>query len=337
MISAAILGLGRWGQTFVRAVQKGKSQEIQFVAALTRTPEKARAFCAEHGVPLVASYDEILKNPKIDAVVLATPHSQHEEQVKAAAAAGKHILVEKPIALTRQSAEVCVEAARRAGVILGVGFNRRFHPSIVELRRRLKSGELGKLVMMVGQQTSGSAPFLPRGEWRLDPDESPAGALTAVGVHTIDHMIEFAGPVSEVMAISSRRGIDHAEDTTTIHLVFKSGVSATMAAALSTAPNFSFTVYGTKGLVEVSHNTLKDFRFVPMPDGAPTGPVTAPPAEVVEHKGVDMLKTELEILAGAIRDKTPYPMDLGEILHGMSVFDAIVESAETRRVVKVAG
>ena len=335
MINAAILGLGRWGQTFVRAVQKGRSSEIQFIAAQTRSPDKARAFCAEHGVPLVASYQDILSDPKVDVVVLATPHSQHEAQVKAAAAAGKHILVEKPIALTRQSAEICAAAARTAGVVLAVGFNRRFHPSIVELRRRLRAGDLGKLVMMVGQQTSGTGPVLPCDEWRLNPEESPAGALTAVGVHAIDHMIEFAGPVREVLAVASRRGIDHAEDTTTIHLTFASGVSATMACALSTAPNFSFTVYGTKGLVEISHISLKDVRFVPAPDSYPTGPVVAPPPELTEHKGVDMLKIELETLARAIKDKTPYPVPIEEILHGMSVFDAIVLSSKTGRVVAV--
>ncbi len=335
MINAAIVGLGRWGQSFVRAVQ-GKSTEIRFIAAHTRTLDKARAFCAEHDVPLVASYQEVLSNPKVDVVVLATPHSQHEAQVKTAAAAGKHILVEKPIALSRPSAEACVAAAHAAGVILAVGFNRRFHPSIVELRRRVRAGDLGKLVSMVGQQTSGSGPFLPKDEWRLDPDESPAGALTAVGVHCIDHMIELAGPVREVYCVTGRRGIDHADDTTTIHLSFASGMTALMFGSLSTAPNFSITVYGSKGLIEVSHNTLKDFRFVPMPDAAPTGPVTAPPPELLEHKDVDMLKIELETLARCIRDKAPYPIPPEEILHGMSVFDAIVESSKTGRVVAVA-
>lgn len=334
MVNAAIVGLGRWGQSFVRSVQ-GKSADIRFIAGHTRTLEKARAFCATHDVPLAASYAEILANPAVDAVVLATPHSQHEAQVKAAAAAGKHVLVEKPIALSLPSAEACVAATRAAGVMLAVGFNRRFHPSIVELRRRVQAGELGKLVAMVGQQTSGSGPFLPKGEWRLDPAESPAGALTAVGVHCIDHMIELAGPVREVYCVTGRRGIDHADDTTSMHLTFTSGLTALMFCSLSTAPNLSFTVYGSKGLVEVSHTTLENFRFVPMPDVAPTGPITAPPPELLEHANADMLKIELETFARCIRDKAPYPIPLDEVLHGMAVFDAIVESSRTGRVVAV--
>ena len=336
MINAAVIGLGRWGQSFVRSVQ-GKSTEIQFVAAHTRTPGKVAAFCAEHKVPLVDSYEAILRDPKVDAVVLATPHSQHEEQVRLAAAAGKHIHVEKPIALTRKSAEVQVEAARKAGVVLAVGFNRRFHPSIVETRKRLKEGRLGNLVMMVSQQTSGTGPFLPKGEWRLDPEESPAGALTAVGVHGLDHMIEFGGPVREVVCVTGRRGIDHADDTTTAHLVFTSGLTAMMAHSLSTAPNFSFTVYGAKGMIEVSDSSLKKFRYVPAPDAAPTGPVTVPPAEIKEHTGVDMLCAQFEGLAHSIKTGEPYLVSIDEVLHGMSVFDALVESSKTGKIVTVQG
>ena len=336
MINAAVIGLGRWGQTFVRSVH-GKSEAFRFVAAHTRSPDKVRGFCAEHGLALADSYQAILADPTIDAVVLATPHSQHEAQVTAAAVAGKHIHVEKPMALTRASAGRQVAAARKAGVVLAVGFNRRFSPSIVELRRRMRDGALGKLVMMVGQQTSGSAPFLPKGEWRLDESESPAGALTGVGVHIIDNMIELAGPVAEVLAVSSRRGIDHADDTTTMHLKFESGVTGVMACTLSTSPNLNFTVYGTKGLVEISHSSLKNFRFTPAPDAAPTGPVIAPPSEVHEYGGVESsISAQFEALARAITDKTPYPVAIDEVLHGMSVFDALVESARTGRIVSVS-
>lgn len=334
MMNAAIVGLGRWGQAFVRSVQ-GKSQTFRFVAATTRSPDKVRVFCAEQDLPLAESYEAILRDPGVDVVVLATPHSQHEEQVMLAAAAGKHIHVEKPIALTRKSAEVQVEAARKAGVVLAVGFNRRFHPSIVELRKRVRDGRLGNLVMMVSQQTSGTAPFLPKGEWRLNPEESPAGALTAVGVHGLDHMIELAGPVRKVFCVTGRHGIDHADDTTTVHLTFESGVTGLMAHSLSTAPNFSFTLYGSKGLVEISHNSLKDFRFVPAPDAAPSGPVTAPPAEVREYINVDMLRAQFEALAHSIKTGSPYPVAIDEVLHGMSVFDAIVESARSGKIVKV--
>src|SRR5262249_61121199 len=95
-----------------------------------------------------------LAAPATDAVVLATPHSQPEQQVLQAAAAGKHIHVEKPITLDRAGAERVVAAAHKAGVVLAVGFNRRFHPSVVELRRRLADGRLGHAISMVAHHTT---------------------------------------------------------------------------------------------------------------------------------------------------------------------------------------
>src|SRR5262245_66162834 len=125
MVRAAIVGLGRWGRSLVASVQ-GKSDSIRFAAAHTRTRATAEEFCRQHDLPLLGSFDAVLTDPAIDAVVLATPHSQHEAQVRAAAAAGKHVFVEKPITLNRKSADAVVAAARRAGIVLAVGFTRRF-------------------------------------------------------------------------------------------------------------------------------------------------------------------------------------------------------------------
>src|SRR5262245_58784941 len=125
MIRAAVVGLGRWGRSLVASVQ-GKSAELRFVRAHTRARASAEDFCRQHDVPLVDSYQQILADPDVDAVVLATPHSLHASQIIAAAAAGKHIHVEKPIALDRASADLAVEAARKAGVVLAVGYCRRF-------------------------------------------------------------------------------------------------------------------------------------------------------------------------------------------------------------------
>ena len=154
---------------------------------------------------MVDSYEQILADPEIDAVVLATPHSLHESQIVAAAAAGKHIHVEKPITLDRATADRAVAAARKAGVVLAVGYCRRFHPSVVEVRRRLAQARLGRVVSMVAQHTTSTAQFISPDNWRAAPEEAPGGAMTAVGVHALDHMIEFAGRVRDVWPALLRR------------------------------------------------------------------------------------------------------------------------------------
>jgi predicted dehydrogenase len=335
MIRAAIVGLGRWGRSLVASVQ-GKSKDISFVLAHTRTRTTAEDFCRDQSVPLVDSYEQILADPTVDAVVLATPHSLHERQIIAAAAAGKHIHVEKPITLTRAGADAAVAAARKAGVVLAVGYCRRFHPSVVELRRRLHDGWLGSVVSMVAQHTTSTAQFIPPDNWRAAPEEAPGGALTAVGVHALDHMIEFAGRVRDVRCVTARNIPGSSDDTTTVMLRFESGATGLIFCSVATATNFSFTLYGSKGLAEISKPNLQRLRFVPTSVDAPTGPVTAPPDEISEHAGFDILNAELTAFARAIRERTPYPIAIEEVLHGMSVFDAIVRAGQTGAIEAVA-
>jgi predicted dehydrogenase len=335
MIRTAIVGLGRWGRALVNSVQES-SDDIRFVLAHTRTRAKAEEFCQSKGVRLVDDFDAILCDPDIDAVVLATPHSQHEEQIKRAAAAGKHIHVEKPLTLDFASAQTAVEATRRAGVMLAVGFCRRFHPSIGEVRQRLRDGRLGKLVGMVGQHTTSTSTFIPAENWRASPDEAPAGAMTAVGLHTLDHMIEFAGRVRDVQCVTARHGNGPADDTTTLLMRFESGVTGTIFCSVATATSYSLSTYGSKGMAEIAGAALQRVRLVPLSVHAPVGPVTAPPDQIIEHTGFNMLKAELLEFARCIRDKQAYPVDIEEVLHGMAVFDACIRSAKTGVIVAVS-
>jgi predicted dehydrogenase len=293
------------------------------------------SFCRSKDVTLVEDYDSILSDPRIDAVVLATPHSQHEEQIRLAAGAGKHVFVEKPITLDRRSADAAVAAARRAGVVLAVGLCRRFHPSIVAVRKRIDDGHLGSIVSMVAQHTTSTGQFIPPDNWRAQRNETPGGAMTAVGVHSLDHMIEFAGRVHDVHCLTGRYGPGPADDTTTILMRFAGGATGLIFCSVATATNFSFTVYGTGGLAEISRPTLERLRFVPASSKPPDGPVAAPPDEIVEHRGFDMLNAELTEFARCARENAPYPVPLDDVLHGMSVFDAVVQSAQTQEIVYV--
>jgi predicted dehydrogenase len=335
MIRAAIVGLGRWGRSLVAAIA-GKSDDIAFVRAFTRTRATAEEFCRGAGLPLADSYEALLRDPEIDAVVLATPHSQHQAQALAAAAARKHIFIEKPITLDLASARVVAEAARKAGVVLAVGFARRFHPSIAMMRERLRGGTLGNVVAMVAQHTTSTAQFVPLDNWRSAPDEAPGGALTAVGVHALDHMIEFAGPVRDVRCVTARHYPGRSDDTTTIMLRFVGGATGLIFCSVATATNFAFTLYGSNGLAEISRPDLARLRFASMATAAPAGRVPAPPEEIFEHPGFDTLHAELIAFAQTIRDGKSYPVPIGEVLHGMAVFDALVESAKTGAIIGVS-
>src|ERR1700756_4189405 len=299
MIRAALVGLGRGGRSLVASAQ-GKSKDLRFVLAHTRTRATAEDFCRSQELALVDSYEQLLADRNVDAVVLATPHSLHESQIIAAAAAGKHIHVEKPITLDRAGADRAVDAARKAGVVLAVGYCRRFHPSVVEVRRRLAEGRLGTVISMVAQHTTSTGQFIAPDNWRAAPEEAPGGALTAVGVHALDHMIEFAGRVRDVRCVTARNYPGRSDDTTTLMLRFASGATGLIFCSVATATNFEFTLYGTDGLAEISRPDMSRLRFAPMATAAPTGRVPAPPDEIFEHSGFDTLRAELTAFALAV-------------------------------------
>jgi predicted dehydrogenase len=296
---------------------------------------KVADFCRDKRLAFVECYDDILRNPAIDAVVIATPHSFHFEQVCRAARAGKHVFTEKPLALDYQSACEAVAAVERQGVRLAVGFVRRFHPSICEVRARLADGRLGTICGFVGQQTSGTGPYLAPGSWRLDPVESPAAAMTANGVHLLDHMIEFGGPIAGVQCVTGRRGLAHADDTTSVLLTFRNGPTGLLFCTISSGPNYNFSVYGSRGHAEVSDTTLDVFRFTPLPDRAPDGPVKQPESEILRNSGLSMVRAQMLEFARCIKETRPFAVPVADVLHGVAVLDAIARSAATGNFVEV--
>src|SRR4051812_15642889 len=226
MIKAAMVGMGWWGKTLVESVQ-GTSDVLQFSAGVARTQtDDIKAFAAAQKLTLHDSYEKALADPNVEALVLATPHSLHSPQVAAAAEAGKHVFCEKPFALTKADAEAAVEATRKAGVTLGLGYNRRFHPEMTKLRERIRSGQLGTILHTEATMTFPNALFLGPDAWRAHREETPAGGLTPMGVHAVDAMIDLCGPIDEVYCQSFRRAVEiDSDDTTSMLFRMKDGMS----------------------------------------------------------------------------------------------------------------
>ena len=333
MLRMAIVGLGWWGKRLVDSVQ-GKTEHITFSVGHTRSPAKAEAFCRDHAIRLVDDFDAILSDPAVDAVVLATPHSQHGEQIRRAAAAGKHVFVEKPFTLNSRDAKATLASADKAKIVLAVGFNRRFHPSMVELRDRVRDGRLGVLQSCISEQTAGAGASIQPGAWRADPSETPAGAMTGIGIHIVDLMVWLFGRASEAHCMTTRRVAQHVDDTTAVLVKFVSGVSGLFFCSMVTVPSYRFAVYGSNGLAEVLRPTLEDFRFSPKPDPA-AGHLAVVPPELIHNPGFDTLHAELTTFAACIRDGKPYPIPADEVLHDVEVFEAIVESARLGKPVAV--
>ncbi len=335
MIDAAIVGLGRWGQNLVNSVQ-GKSDKIRFVAGVLRHPDKAKDFAAKQGFPLHDDYRKVLADPKIDAVVLATPHTRHAAQIIAAARAGKHVFTEKPFALTTASAEAALRACAQNKVTLAVGYNWRFQPALQEIRNMLEDGRLGKLLHIEGNFCGPSVYWTPKDHWRQQREEGPAGGMTGRGVHVVDAMLYLAGRVDNVYAQSSRRALNYGiDDTTSMLFNFKSGASGYLSTIIATAETWRMQVFGSNGWVEVGdveHLTTWRMRVCLLD---PDNVRERRRPQLVSFPDLSTERAELEHFAEAAAAGRPLAVAAGDEVHGVAVLEAILKSAQNGRIIKL--
>ncbi len=341
MINAAIVGLGWWGRTIVESVQQD-SDVIRFVAGATRTgsPE-VKAFTEAQKMRLLPDLDAVLADKDVQAVVLATPHSLHSAQVVAAAQAGKHVFCEKPFALTKADAEAAVAATKKAGVTLGLGYNRRFHPEMTALRDRIRSGDLGTLLHIEATMTFPNALFLKPEAWRAQREETPCGGLTPMGVHAIDGMIDLAGEIDHVFCQSFRRVVEvDSDDTTSMLFRMKDGASGYLGTMTATGPGFSFHVFGSKGWVRLEGMThvagaSSEERRTRLFGTCKFQPAKGP-AETWEAARHDVTRACLEAFGTAASGGAPFLIPTSEMVHGASVTEAVVRSAASAKTERVA-
>jgi predicted dehydrogenase len=339
MIDAAIVGLGWWGKTLVESADG--SEQIRFTHAATRTASAESAdFAQAHGLALADSLEELLADAAIEAIVLATPHSLHSEQVAATAAAGKHVFCEKPFALTKHEAQAAVDATTAAGVTLGLGYNRRFHPEMTKLRERIRSGELGVVEHVEATMTFPNALSLSADAWRAQREETPCGGLTPMGVHAIDGMIDLCGPIESVFCQSFRRvvAID-ADDTTSMLFRMKEGMSGYLGTITATGPGFSFQVYGSGGWVRLDGRThvagaSSEERRTGLFSTCKFQPIKGP-AVLWEAEPLDVTRAALDAFAEAAQGGPPYLITLEEMVHGAAVTEAVVRSAASGQLERV--
>lgn len=340
MIDAAIVGLGWWGKTVVESVSD-VSDELRFVAGATGTMTKeVEQFAKQHGLRMHSSYEDVLTDPDVDAVVLVTPNTQHAPQSIAAAEHGKHVFCEKPFAMSRSEAAAVIDAADKAGVTVGVGYNRRLHPEMVKLRNMIESGELGTIMHLEATMTFPNALYLTPDKWRANRAETPCGGLMPMGVHAVDGMIDLCGEIEQVFCQSFRRAVEiDADDTTSILFRMKNGMSGYLGTMTATGGGFNFQVYGSKGFVKLEGMThiagapSEERRFQLF--GNCTFKPVKGPAETWQAERFDVSREALDRFARAIEGGEPYPVSTGEMVHGAAVTDAIIRSAASGQPEKV--
>jgi predicted dehydrogenase len=322
MLNIAMVGLGRWGQTVLNSVQ-GKSARVRIVHGVSKEPEQARPLAEKHGFRLSTELGDAIADPQVQAVMLATPHSLHVEQIKQVAAAGKPVWCEKPLALTRAQAEIAVAAVRAAGVPFGSGNNKRCFASMRELKRVVESGAIGK-VMHVEGHFSNEHSTRVSGGWRDDPAESPGAGLTGAGLHVLDAMVNLAGPVSYIDARAiSKKAPPDPRDVVAVLTEFSAGATGIMATVRAAPMFWRIHVFGTDGMAEARG---EDTLIVTKIGGEP---------RQTTYDHVDSLRTLIEAFADAVEGRAPFPVTPDQMLDVIGAFEGAVQSLAIGRPVRL--
>jgi predicted dehydrogenase len=254
-VRVGLIGAGWIGQHHGSNVFANPQAELAAVA--DADTGRAGGFVKRIGAPakVVASAEDVLRDKAVDAVVIATPNASHASLAVAAAEAGKHIYLEKPMAITLEDCRKVALAVKKAGVSLAMGYHRRFNPLALHARSLLEQGRLGDLVMAESDYFH----FVP-GDldiWSWLGDEKVAGSLIHAGTgHNVDLLRFFCGEVAEVSCAKDvrmpRKIQVRTEDIALLTLRFESGVLGRVGLFLGPVLPFTFTLklYGTKGSLD---------------------------------------------------------------------------------------
>jgi predicted dehydrogenase len=197
-LRVAALGMGWWSDVLADAIQRSK--ELELVACFTRSEEKRRAFAARYNCRAAASYEEILKDPYIEAIVNTTPNNVHLETTQAAAEAGKHVFLDKPIANTVREARAIAEACERAGVVLALGYQRRRESQFRWIKAEIDAGRFGRLVQAECNISRDRLGQFDLSSWRYTAAGMPGGVMLQIGIHYVDVLEYLLGPIVNVSA-----------------------------------------------------------------------------------------------------------------------------------------
>ena len=317
------IGLGRWGQVLAKAAVTSGSGEI--VAGYARSEETRALFAADLECRAAETLDDLLGDPSVEGVLVATAHRSHREIVEAAAAAGKHVFVEKPLTLSIEDGLACVLAAERTGVVIQVGHQRRYISANRRINTMIRSGELGDLEAFETHQSMPGGFKMPAEAWRFGAGESPLGSMTSLGVHKIDTMLYHGGPIARVSALT-RPGRDYPIDSVSVlALEFESGALGTHITSFFAPMTSRVAVYGTAGAA-VSERDGASLTYQGLDDPVP---------QLIEIEINDPVVDQLVDFFAAVRGEKAPEVDGWAGLAVVAVLEAAGEAATTGKTVEV--
>jgi predicted dehydrogenase len=321
-LRVACVGMGWWSDVLADATLR--SGKLRIEACYSRSEEKRRAFSAKYACRAAPSYEALLSDAAIEAIVNTTPNSVHLETTRAAAQARKHVFLDKPIANTVADGLAITDACRRAGVVLAIGYQRRRESQFRWIREKIDACAFGKLVNAEANISRDRLGKIDLASWRYTAEGMPGGVMLQIGIHYVDVLEYLLGPVKAVSGMVAQLVLPGDNpDVASLVMEHGSGALSTVNASYASASEYyALNVYGKEA--SAYYDLHQGLRFLKR---------GAERSEAVALPKIDAIVDELEEFARAARGSDRPEMDGERATASLAVIRAgILSAREGRRV-----
>jgi predicted dehydrogenase len=324
-LRVAVLGIGWWSDVLADAIKR--SRKLEVVACFTRSEQKRRAFASKYGCRAAASYEDILGDSTIEAIVNTTPNNVHLETTRMAAQAGKHVFLDKPIANSVAEGGEIARVCEEAGVVLALGYQRRRESHFRWIKAEIDAGRFGRPVQAEGNISRDRLGKIDLNSWRYQAAGMPGGVMLQIGIHYVDVLEMLLGPVARVSGMSAQLVLPGDNpDVANLILQHENGAISNLTASYASASEYyMLNVYGKDATAY--YDLFGGLRHLKRGETA-TRPIA------VEQN--DTIREELEEFAGCVRSGEKPETDGRWATRNLAVIKAGVKSAREGRAVDVA-
>ena len=324
-VRVACIGMGWWSDVLADAIKR--STKLEIAACFTRSADKRAKFAVKYGCRAASSYEAILADRSIDAVINTTPNNVHLETTRQAAQAGKHVFLDKPIANSIADGFAIAKACRDAGVVLAMGYQRRREGQFRWIRQQIDAGVFGKLVNAEANISRDRLGQFDLSSWRYTSEGMPGGVMLQIGIHYIDVLEYLIGPIESVSGSLAQLVLPGDNpDVASLILQHENGALSTVNASYASAAEYYLmNLYGKEASAFYDlHNGLRFQK---------RGTIKAEPVAVAK---IDTFVDELEEFASAIRGQGRPEVDGDRATVSLAAIRAGIVSAREGRRVTVA-
>ena len=324
-VRVASLGMGWWSDVLAEAA--GRSGALEIVACYTRSADKRGVFARQFGGKPAESYEEILEDDSIEAILNTTPNHAHLETTRAAAEAGKHVFLDKPIANTIADGRAITKACADAGVVLSVGYQRRRESHFQWIQKQIKAGKFGQLVQAEANISRDREGKIDLSSWRYQASGMPGGVMLQIGVHYTDILEMLMGPVERVSGMLAQLVLPGDNpDVANLMMQHEGGAISNLTASYASASEYYLmNIYGKEA--SAYYDLFGGLRYLTR-GGTNSAPV---PCQMV-----DTIAEELSEFARCVRGEATPEVGGEGATRSLAVIRAGVKSARESRVVEVA-